>query len=286
MLCQIFKTGEHTDSTGNKRIWTKDDLDKICYQFENVHSTVPICVGHPRTNSPAYGWIKDVKRIGESLYCSFKDVKDEFKAAVKQGLFKNRSISLDKDLNIRHIAFLGAQAPAIKGLEEFCFVDSQNDCQTFNISEFQDIKEKEDNVENENLKEQLREKNDEILRLRQKLDKIEKSQKLKEFEDFAQSAIEKGNILPKHKESIVNILSVCQGAEGLSFSDGTEKSAVDLVKEFVNSLKTIDYQDVAVKNSISEKVNLSDARCVAKELEKIMKEKNVDLTTAFGSLHS
>ena len=29
MLCHIFKTGEHTDSGGNKKIWTTEDLDKM-----------------------------------------------------------------------------------------------------------------------------------------------------------------------------------------------------------------------------------------------------------------
>lgn len=278
MLCHIFKTGEHTDSNGNIKVWTKDDLDKICYQFENVHSVVPICVGHPKTNSPAYGWIKEVKRIGDNLYCSFKEVQDEFKTALNKGLFKNRSISLDKDFNIRHLAFLGAQAPAIKGLEEFCYQDFDS----YEFTDFQDLKERTEKMENVSLTEQLKAKDEEILKLKKQIEESKRVQKLAEFEDFAKTAIKNGNILPKHKESIINILSVCDSAENFNFSDGTEKTALETVKEFITSLKTMNFEDIATKNEVSD---LSNPQSIAKELEKIMKEQNVDLTTAFGKLH-
>lgn len=281
MLCHIFSSGKHTDSKGNTKEWTNEDLDKICYQFKNVHSTVPICVGHPQTNSPAYGWLANVQRIGNNLYCDFKDVQTEFKEALNKGLFKNRSISLDKDLNIRHLAFLGAQAPAIKGLEQFCFKDKGNNCNTYEITDFQD---KEVLMENEMLQKQLEEKDGEISKLKKELETEKQKQKIKEFEDFTSSAIEKGNILPKHKESIINILSACDKAENFNFSDNTEKSGVDVVKEFITSLKVSDFQDIATSKDASGKSEFCDAKSVAKELEKIMKEENVDLTTAFSKL--
>ena len=130
--------------------------------------------------------------------------------------------------------------------------------------------------------EQLKAKDEEILKLKKQIEESQKTQKLKEFEDFAQTAIKNGNILPKHKESIINILSVCDNAENFNFSDGTEKSAVDTLKEFIKGLKSMNFEDVAVKDA---SVDLSNPKNVAKELEKIMKEKNVDLTTAFISLH-
>lgn len=126
--CEIFRTGTHTDSKGNSREWTEADLQQICSNFESKNPDVPICVGHPKTNSPAYGWIESLKLIGGKLYASFKDVQPEFQEAVNKGLFKTRSISLTGNLVPRHIAFLGAQAPAIKGMEQFCFeAETEND---------------------------------------------------------------------------------------------------------------------------------------------------------------
>jgi hypothetical protein len=40
---------------------------------------------------------------------------------LKKKMFRNRSIALRPDLSLRHIAFLGAAAPAVKGLADFSF---------------------------------------------------------------------------------------------------------------------------------------------------------------------
>ena len=276
MLCHIFKTGEQTDSNGNTKLWTISDLDKICYQFKNIHQNVPICIGHPKTNSPAYGWVQDVKRIGENLYCTFKGVTKDFENAVKLGMYKNRSISLDKDLNIRHIAFLGGQAPAVKGLEQFCFTD----CDEYFMYEFQDKEEKM-----ENLEQKLLEKEEEISKLKEQISQREKDDKLKAYRDFADSASQKGHILPKHKEYVVNILSAVEEADKFNFSDSESKSAIDAVKEFILSLQSINLNEVATPENKNEQNDLSTPQGIAKELTKIMKEKNVDLTTAFKTLN-
>jgi len=280
-LCHIFSAGKHTDSKGNTREWTEQDLDKIVHQFNTVHSQVPICVGHPQSNSPAYGWFKDVLRVGKDLYCSFKDVQEEFKTAVNKGLFKNRSISLDKDLNIRHLAFLGGQAPAVKGLEQFCFEENEDDF-AYEFSDYEDLavvekeeitmeKGQKNKMENEELKKELEAKDKEIAELKRQAQETKQAQRLKEFEDFADSAIEKGNILPKHKESIINILTACDAAGTFNFSD-SEKSGVDVVKEFVSELKMMNFEDIAKKDDVKENQEFSDAAAFAQEIQKLTKQ--------------
>lgn len=297
MLCEIFNTGEHTDSNGNKRTWTIADLDKIVYQFQNVHKDAPICVGHPKTNSPAYGWLKDVQRIGNSLYCGFKDVQDEFIEAVKKGLFKNRSISLDKDLNIRHLAFLGGQAPAIKGLESFCFQDEQN-TQDIEIAEFSDIedtqqkeiKEEKEKIMKtiEELQAQLSDKDKEIESLRQQIAEREAARKTKEFEDFCESAIADGHILPKHKESIVNILTACDKMQTFNFADSGEKKAVDTVKDFINSLKIMNFEEIATSEAAKSTKDFSDAKAseISKELQRLCNDEHLTLEEAYAKFNT
>ena len=289
-LCQIFSTGKHTDSKGNTKEWTTDDLDKIVYQFENVHKNAPVCVGHPQSNSPAYGWLDNVKRIGNGLYCTFKDVQEEFKTAVNKGLFKNRSISLDKDLNIRHLAFLGGQAPAVKGLEQFCFESQENDT-VVEFSDYEDIsiadeiqkKERNEKLETEELKEQLKAKDEEIAKLKREADEQKQAQKIKEFEDFADNAISNGNILPKHKESIVNILTACDAAGTFNFAD-KEKNGVEVVKDFISELKMMNFEDIATKQKAQDKQDFSDAQSYATEIQKIVKEKGCTAAQAYASL--
>ena len=53
---------------------------------------------------------------GGKLFAQFKQVHDGFRDAVQAGRFKNRSVSLYKDLDgrglsLRHVGFLGATAP-------------------------------------------------------------------------------------------------------------------------------------------------------------------------------
>jgi len=50
-----------------------------------------------------------------------KDLVPEFTEMLKKGLFKKRSIALYPDLALRHIGFLGAVAPAVKGLADIKF---------------------------------------------------------------------------------------------------------------------------------------------------------------------
>lgn len=250
-FCNILKVGKFTDSKGNECDFTTEKLDKIVQNFQNVHKDVPVCVGHPKTNTPAYGWLEDVKRVGNDLYCSFKNVQEEFKEAVNKGLFKNRSISLDKDLNIRHIAFLGGQAPAVKGLEAFCFEDDENAVDI----EFSDFADKEtlDLLFGKNEKiakadeiEDIRKKlADEMAKNAELVKQIENQKaeaKMKEFADFAESAVVKGNILPKHKESVINILLSADKFGSFNFADSGEIDAVQGVKNFISELKILDFK--------------------------------------------
>jgi len=83
-------------------------------------------IGHPETDSPAYGWTEGIKRVGEVLYAKGKEVVSEFEDMVKQGLFKRRSVRLSPDgTKLRHVGFLGAAAPAVKGLKNIAFGDEK-----------------------------------------------------------------------------------------------------------------------------------------------------------------
>ena len=117
----IFKGGEQRDSQG--RLHDADALiDKAISMFDPNQHEAPIVIGHPKNNGPAFGWIKDLKKIGNTLYAKFKDVVPEFENLVKRGLFKKRSASFYLDGSLRHVGFLGAMPPAVKGLADLKFM--------------------------------------------------------------------------------------------------------------------------------------------------------------------
>ncbi|MBU0472905.1 MAG: hypothetical protein KKF62_01945 [Bacteroidetes bacterium] len=119
MELEIFKVGKHTSSNGLTKDYTLDDLNSIIL---NHTEPTPIVVGHPKNNSPAFGWIKNLFLKGESLFAEASDLVPEFLDLVKQKMYKNRSVSLsqleDGTLALNHVGFLGGAMPAVKGLEE------------------------------------------------------------------------------------------------------------------------------------------------------------------------
>jgi hypothetical protein len=133
MWIEIFKTGEWTDSNGSTRTWTGSDIDGIVTNYNPSFHEAPVVIGHPRDDAPAWGWVKALKRSGNVLLAKLKDLAPEFKEMVNRGLFKKRSISLYQDMSLRHLAFLGAQPPAVKGLAAFSF--SEPSAVTYDFAE-------------------------------------------------------------------------------------------------------------------------------------------------------
>ncbi|MBI5410165.1 MAG: hypothetical protein HZA14_12445 [Nitrospirae bacterium] len=117
----IFKTGAHTDSAGNTADYDETYLDGIVSKYNPAKHTAPVVIGHPKVNAPAWAWVDSVKREGQILYYRERDPQPEFNEMRKRGLFKKRSISLYSDGSLRHVGWLGAQPPALKGLEDVVF---------------------------------------------------------------------------------------------------------------------------------------------------------------------
>ena len=264
-LCEIFRCGEHTDSKGRKVNVTEKTLDEIVSNFETNNPDVPICIGHPQNSAPAYGWVNSVKRIGDKLYCDFKQVQSEFKEAVNKGLFKTRSISYDPRTNtLRHIAFLGAQAPAIKGMEQFCFGEGFDleSLITIPVEElaFSDNEGKEktemeqkkiDEIQAQ-FEEQILQKDEKILALQKVVEHFKNEMRNSEFSSVADEFVAKGNILPAQRENVINIMKACDESKKMfEFSEGEEKTALETFKEFVGSLKSLDFSENLIKKNVA-----------------------------------
>lgn len=124
---EILKPGAYTDAKGQKVAFTAADLAGIAAAYDPALSEAPLVVGHPKTDDPAYGWVKTLKLEGERLVAEPHQVDAAFADLVAAGRFKKVSASLFRPdaanspkkggWYLRHIGFLGAQAPAVKGLK-------------------------------------------------------------------------------------------------------------------------------------------------------------------------
>lgn len=122
---QIFRTGSY----GPKGTFSADDLDRVVRNYDPDFHEAPACIGHPKDDLPAFGWASRLMRDGDTLLAKFKEVEPSFESAVKAGRYKKRSAAfyLDADgkiQNLRHVAFLGAQPPEVKGLKNLNFEDN------------------------------------------------------------------------------------------------------------------------------------------------------------------
>jgi hypothetical protein len=123
---EIFRAGNY----GAKGNYTVADLDRIIASYDPAVHEAPAVIGHPETNGPAWGWAKKLSRNGEILLAQFGEVDPTFAGMVEAGRFKKRSASFYREpgtgkvTGLRHVGFLGAKPPDIKGLKDVQFDDA------------------------------------------------------------------------------------------------------------------------------------------------------------------
>jgi hypothetical protein len=131
----IFKTGSHTASCGTTLQFDETVLAASAAAYDPGVHEAPIVVGHPKDNGPAFGWIQGLSFADGNLDAEPHQINPEFEALVKSGAYKKISASFyspDAPSNpvpgawyLRHVGFLGAQPPAIKGLEAIGFNEGE-----------------------------------------------------------------------------------------------------------------------------------------------------------------
>jgi len=241
---EIFRTGKHTSQSGQTKNWTESDLDRMVSTYDPNNHEAPVVIGHPVTNHPAYGWVRKLKRSGSALLGKFSQVEPQFAELVEAGRFKKRSISVYPDGGLRHVGFLGAQPPAVKGLADIAFGD--DGAETFEYGE-----KEADMPTIEELKKQLEKEK----KARKKAEaegaankkKADKSQanfaesqakaKKKEINDFVEQGVKDGKILPAWKKmGLGNFMETLDSqTETFEFSEGEKETPSGWFKKFLSS---------------------------------------------------
>ena len=128
---EIFRSGRHTDDGGTVHEFSEADLQGMARSYNPALREAPLTVGHPANNLPAYGWVKSVAIANGVLSINAHQVEPQFSEMVQAGRFKKRSASFyppqapnnptPGQWYLRHVAFLGAQPPAVAGLKDIEF---------------------------------------------------------------------------------------------------------------------------------------------------------------------
>ncbi|OTQ49340.1 hypothetical protein [Gilliamella apis] len=136
-LIPVFKPGTHTAIDGRKITFTLENCIDLAESYDPNLSEAPAVIGHPKLTAPAYGWAKTFQIKDGLVYAELDQVNPEFAEAFNSGAYKKRSLSIylpespgnpkPGHYYARHIGFLGAAAPAIKGLPDVSFAESNGE---------------------------------------------------------------------------------------------------------------------------------------------------------------
>jgi hypothetical protein len=143
----LFRAGAHTPMRGGTLEFSAADLDAMARAYATVSEEAPLVVGHPPTDAPAYGWVKTLTSEPDGLFAEPHQVEPAFADMVRDGRFKKVSIALYTPRHpqnpspgayyLKHVGFLGAAAPAVKGLKpvQFAADDDQVVTLEFGVAE-------------------------------------------------------------------------------------------------------------------------------------------------------
>lgn len=132
---EIFKPGKHATLDGRTINFSEEDVKASVTAYDPALHEAPIVVGHPRTDAPAYGWVKGLEFAEGKMTAEPDQVDANFAEMVNAGRFKKISASFylpDAPGNpkpgvyyLRHVGFLGAQPPSVKGLKSASFSETE-----------------------------------------------------------------------------------------------------------------------------------------------------------------
>jgi hypothetical protein len=257
---EIFRAGRHIDDAGVAHHFSEADLAGMAASYNPALREAPLTVGHPKDNLPAYGWVKGVGHAANgALVITPHQVEPQFAEMVVAGRFKKRSASFyppqapnnptPGQWYLRHVAFLGAQPPAVAGLKDIAF--SEGDAAgAVNFSESADgaptpaLTNQEQDDMSEDLKTQLAEaqaklkaadaarvaaetataaantRADTATAQAASFAETAKADRKAGFVSFAEAQVKAGKLLPKDKGMAVATLDALADAAPVEFAEG------------------------------------------------------------------
>lgn len=129
----VFAPGTHTAMDGRTMTLTAEDCVDMANSYDPALSEAPFVIGHPKLTAPSYGWSRRFEYRDGFLYTEPHQVNPAFAEAFNAGSYKKRSLSFylpnspgnpkPGHFYPRHVGFLGAVPPGVKGLPDAEFAE-------------------------------------------------------------------------------------------------------------------------------------------------------------------
>lgn len=250
---QIFKPGRHTAMSGAELAFSESDLAATAAAYNVALSEAPIVVGHPAADAPAYGWIRSLAFAEGGLEAEPDQVDPAFAEMVAAGRFKKISASFyppESPKNpvpgvyyLRHVGFLGAQPPAVKGLRAPSFAEG-DEAVTLEFS-FSEPTQQEASTVTPEEKAALEAEN---AQLKSELTAVKSAQIHATHAAFAETLVNAGQLLPKQVGVAVATLDFFAAQDtAVEFGEGDDKQPlIEGFKKFLSEMpKRIEFAETA-----------------------------------------
>ncbi len=201
---EVFRAGKFVAMGGSEQTISEVNLRDIASGYDRDLSPAPVVIGHPATDTPAFGWVEHLYVEGGILKATLEETSVEFASLVKEGRYKRVSIALflpnspnnpkPGNFYLKHVGFLGAASPAVPGLKPVKFVGGSSEILTLD-------QDKNDPAQFAS--------NEELTRLRAMV-----------REQEVEKLIGEGRVLPVFKTEVLAFAASLDDRETVSFSDG------------------------------------------------------------------
>lgn len=121
--------------SGDSFNFSESDIAATVQAYDPALHEAPLVLGHPKHDAPAAGWVKSLSASAAGLIAEPQQVDPAFAELIAKAAYKKISASFyhpDAANNpvpgvyyLRHVGFLGAQPPAVKGLRPIELADDE-----------------------------------------------------------------------------------------------------------------------------------------------------------------
>lgn len=241
---KLFRPGTFTSVEGKKLNFSEADLQAIAEAYDPTSDPAPLVVGHPKLEDPAFGWVDGLRIDDGILIADPGQVEPAFAEAVNAGRYRKISAQFydpGSPANpkpggwyLKHIGFLGAAAPSVKGLGTVAFAGDPADPVTTIEESIMSDKDNtntsfaEAQAEIDRQREALAAKEATLTTREQSVSQVLHASHV----SFAEGLVSNGRLLPAGKDTVVGLLDRLEGNVEATASFGEGDKAISPAAAF------------------------------------------------------
>lgn len=226
-----------------------EDIAAIAAAYDPVRYQAPVVIGHPDTDDPAWGWVIGASADERGLWLDL-ELLPEMAELVRARHYQAVSVSLwrpDAPGNpspgvwaIKHLGYLGAAAPAVKGLAPTRLDAAQAAAPavtiTFTEAASAARSQKETRMSTTDQTVQLAEREKALAERERQLAARERELRRTAYAQELEPHIAAGRILPAERPELVALMERLESAPAVTLAEGAERPALEVLRGFLARL--------------------------------------------------